>query len=241
MDENSIVGYLKKVLENAPKEWLSLTTHRLDIYEEKLAKTQFLEQFENLFNNNNSKTKALSQLPTAYDYIRLGHPLSCVLEWAIAQLQNLKPENVISFSSATMPLLAILRTNLLGNKNTRIVYINALPHSFDEALLKEVYGYKFELEKVKNTHDLSTFNGSTVFFSEEAIVGKTDLIENVDFFIHTHGDLGSLLLIAGQNNDGYVTAIQHVRRRETIAMTPANCLPALKSLVALHLRFPLRQ
>ncbi|MDB9709576.1 PLP-dependent transferase [Salibacteraceae bacterium] len=231
MQENTMRDYLNNVLENIPKDWLNLTTHRLDIYDESLAKTQFLEQFENLFSANNASASALNELPTAYDYIRLGHPLSCVLEWAIAQLHNLKPENVISFSSATMPLLAILRTNLLGNKNTRIVYTNALPHSFDEALLKEVYGYKFELEKVQNTHDLSTFNGSTVFFSEEAIVGKTDLIENVDFFIHTHGDLGSLLLIAGQNNDGYVTAIQHVRRRETIAMTPANCLPALKSLV----------
>lgn len=223
--------YLNNVLENMPKDWLNLTTHRLDIYDESLAKTQFLEQFENLFSANNSSASALNELPTAYDYIRLGHPLSCVLEWAIAQLHNLKPENVISFSSATMPLLAILRTNLLGNKNTRIVYTNALPHSFDEALLKEVYGYKFELEKVQNTHDLSTFNGSTVFFSEEAIVGKTDLIENVDFFVHTHVDLGSLLLIAGKNNNSYVSAIQHVRRRETIAMTPANCLPALKSLV----------
>ena len=223
--------YLNNVLENMPKDWLNLTTHRLDIYDESLAKTQFLEQFENLFNANNASASVLNELPTAYDYIRLGHPLSCVLEWAIARLHNLTPENVISFSSATMPLLAILRTNLLGNKNTRIVYINALPHSFDEALLKEVYGYKFELEKVQNTHDLSTFNGSTVFFSEEAIVGKTDLIENVDFFVHTHVDLGSLLLIAGKNNNSYVSAIQHVRRRETIAMTPANCLPALKSLV----------
>ena len=214
-----------------PIGWLNLTTHRLDIYDESLAKTQFLEQFENLFNANNASASVLNELPTAYDYIRLGHPLSCVLEWAIARLHNLTPENVISFSSATMPLLAILRTNLLSNKDTRIVYTDALPHSFDEALLKEVYGYKFELEKVQHAHDLSTFNGSTVFFSEEAIVGKTDLIENVDFFVHTHVDLGSLLLIAGKNNNSYVSAIQHVRRRETIAMTPANCLPALKSLV----------
>jgi cystathionine beta-lyase/cystathionine gamma-synthase len=231
MQENTMRDYLNNVLENMPKDWLNLTTHRLDIYDESLAKTQFLEQFENLFNANNASASVLNELPTAYDYIRLGHPLSCVLEWAIARLHNLTPENVISFSSATMPLLAILRTNLLSNKDTRIVYTDALPHSFDEALLKEVCGYKFELEKVQNTHDLSAFNGSTVFFSEEAIVGKTDLNKNVDFFIHTHGDLGSLLLIAGKNNNSYVSAIQHVRRRETIAMTPANCLPALKSLL----------
>jgi hypothetical protein len=31
---------------NMPAGWLNTTTHRLDIYEEKLAKTQFLDQFE---------------------------------------------------------------------------------------------------------------------------------------------------------------------------------------------------
>jgi len=60
-----------------------------------LAKVQFLEQFERLFNNNNTATSALSELPTAFDYIRLGHPLSCVLEWVIAKSNKTNPENVI--------------------------------------------------------------------------------------------------------------------------------------------------
>jgi len=102
-----MLNYIKDVLENMPSGWLNLTTHRLDIYDEKLAKTQFLEQFDHLFNSNNSAPPiaigaigaALNELPTAYDYIRLGHPLSCVLEWAIAKLNNIKAENVISFSS----------------------------------------------------------------------------------------------------------------------------------------------
>ncbi len=92
-----------------------------------MAKTQFLEQFEILFNENNSEASALNELPTAYDYIRLGHPLSCILEWAIAHLNNTKPNNVISFSSKTVPILAILRKNLLANKNTQIIYTGELP------------------------------------------------------------------------------------------------------------------
>jgi hypothetical protein len=76
MEENKMLNYIKEVLENMPTGWLNLTTHRLDIYDEKLAKVQFLEQFENLFNDNNSESSALSEIPTAYDYIRLGHPLS---------------------------------------------------------------------------------------------------------------------------------------------------------------------
>ena len=122
-----MLSYIKDVLENMPTGWLNLTTHRLDIYDEKLAKTQFLEQFEILFNNNNSESLAINELPTAYDYIRLGHPLSCLLEWAIANLNNIEPENVISFSSKTTPILAVLRKNLLDNKNTQIIYTDELP------------------------------------------------------------------------------------------------------------------
>ena len=131
MEDNKALDYIEKVLENMPADWLNLTTHRLDIYEEDLAKTQFLDKLEDLFNVNNSDTSALKELPTAYDYIRLGHPLSCVLEWTIAKSNNLKPDNVISFSSKTAPILAILRKNLLDNNNTQIVYSGDLPDCFD--------------------------------------------------------------------------------------------------------------
>jgi hypothetical protein len=90
MEENQRLSYIKDVLEKMPKDWLTLTTHRLDIYDEKLAKTQFLEQFEVLFNDNNSESSVLNELPTAFDYIRLGHPLSCILEWVIANFYHLK-------------------------------------------------------------------------------------------------------------------------------------------------------
>ena len=103
-----MLNYLNKVLEHMPTSWLSTTTHRLDIYDEKLAKTKFLEQFELLSKKDSVKTSALSKLPTAYDYIRLGHPLSCVMEWTIAHLHDIKPKNIISFSSQTIPILAIL-------------------------------------------------------------------------------------------------------------------------------------
>ena len=95
MQENTTLNYIKNVLENMPIDWLNLTTHRLDIYNESLAKTQFLDKFESLFNKKSSDLASLKQLPTAYDYIRLGHPLSCILEWTIAKYYQLKFENVI--------------------------------------------------------------------------------------------------------------------------------------------------
>jgi len=231
MEDNKMLNYIKDVLENMPTGWLSLTTHRLDIYNEKLAKTQFLEQFETLFNNNNSESSVLSKLPTAFDYIRLGHPLSSILEWAIAKSNKLNPENVISFSSKTVPLLAILRKNLLDSKNTQIVYARELPASFDAEILRDIYGYKFELKKVETVEEVSAFNGSTVYISQQDELCNFDLTSTVDFFINVHSHLGSILVVNGEQNESYVSEIQHVRRRETISMTPANSLAALKVLI----------
>ncbi len=231
MKENNVLNYIEDVLENMPTDWLKLTTHRLDIYVESLAKTQFLEAFETLYESHNSKTSALAALPTAFDYIRLGHPLSSVLEWAIARLNHLKPENVISFSSRTVPVLAVLRKNLLEHKNTQILYTGELPSSFDAETLKRVYGYTFDVKKVESMEAVPAFDGSTVFISHTDKFGKVALHPNVDFFISVHADLGSVLIVNGQSNERYVSEIQHVRRRETIAMTPANSFSALQMLV----------
>jgi len=231
MEDKSVLDYIKDVLENMPTSWLNITTHRLDIYDERLAKTQFLDQFERLFQANNSKSSELNELPTAYDYIRLGHPLSCVLEWGIAKLNHLKSENVISFSSKTIPILAILRKNLLNHKNTRILYTGKLPAFFDAEIVKDVYGYKFELDKVEELDTISKFNGSTILISRQDKISSINTVLNIDFFINVHSHLGSVIVVNGNQNETYISDIQHVRRRETIAMTPNNCLVALNSLI----------
>jgi cystathionine beta-lyase/cystathionine gamma-synthase len=230
MQENRILDYIKDVLENMPTDWLNITTHRLDIYDEKLAKTQFLDQFDILFNDNNSELSSLIELPTAYDYIRLGHPLSCILEWGIANLHQINQKNIISFASESIPILAILRKNLLNNKNTRIVYSEELPRFFDAEVLKSVYGYNFDLEIVESLSEISEFDGSTIFISHQDEISTIDLIPNVDFFVTIYSPLGSILLVNGEKNKSYISDIQHVRRRETIAMTPINSLVALTSL-----------
>ena len=231
MEENKMLNYIKSVLVNMPKGWLNLTTHRLDIYNERLAKTQFLEKFEILFNNNNFESSSLEELPTAYDYIRLGHPLSCLLEWVIAKLNNLKSDNIISFGSKTIPVLAILRNNLLENKNTQIRYVGELPDCFDADILRSIYGYKFDLKQVDKAEDVTSFEGSIVFIQQQDVLCNFDVVPNVDFYVNVHSHLGSILLINGEQNETYISEIQHVRRRETIAMTPANSLAVLESLV----------
>jgi cystathionine beta-lyase/cystathionine gamma-synthase len=231
MEENKMLIFISNLIENMPADWLNLTTHRLDIYDEKLAKSQFLEYFETLFNDNNWTSTALQELPTAYDYIRLGHPLSCVLEWVIANLNNLNPENVISFSSKTTPILAVLRKNLLDNKRTQIVCTEELPNFFDVEIIQDIYGYNFDIKRVQKIEEVSEFDGSTIFISQRDEISNFSLTQDIDFYMNTSTHLGSVLLINGEQNKNYIPAIQHVRRRETIAMTPANCLIALKSFI----------
>ena len=231
MKEQNVNTYIENVLKNMPEDWLKLTTHRLDIYNEKLAKTEFLEQFEELYKNNNSEKSALSELPTAYDYIRLGHPLSSVLEWGIASLNNIKPDHVISFSSKTIPVLAVFRKNLFEHKKTQICYLNDLPKCFDFEVIKRVYGYNFEVKRVDNINDIPEFEGSTVFISQADDLSNLVINSKIDFLVSLQSELGSVLIVNGEKNESYISEIQHVRRRETIAMTPADCYTALKDLI----------
>ena len=233
MEASRTQNYIVDVLENMPKGWLNLTTHRLDIYDEQLAKTQFLEKFESLFNDNNSAVSVLNELPTAYDYIRLGHPLSCILEWGIAKLNKVNSENVISFSSKTIPVLAILRKNFFDNKSTQIVYTGKAPDYIDVEVLQNVYGYNFELIPIESAAVIPVFNGSTILITNQDEVDDApiELIPEIDFYIGVHSEIGSVLLINGEQNESFISEIQHVRRRETIAMTPANCIIALNLLL----------
>lgn len=223
-------NYIKEVLKNMPAGWLLTTTHRLDIYNEELAKTEFLEQFEELYSNNIATTTALNELPTAYDYIRLGHPLSCVLEWALGKLNAVDAENVISFSSKTIPVFSILRKNALEGKKTQILHDGALNENFDAAIIKNVYGYEFDLKNVDTNSVDAKFEGSTVYVTTEKEFGVAKINENIDFYIGLYDHLGSVLIVNGEENKNYISDIQHVRRRETVAMTPVNCMTALMSL-----------
>lgn len=231
MEYEKMHTYIKAVIKNLPVDWLNLTTHRLDIYDESKAKSQFLEQFESLFKSGNSEPSALNELPTAFDYIRLGHPLSCLLEWMVAYSHRIKADNVISFDSNTVPIMSILRKNLLIQKKTRILYSGKLPSFFNQEILQSVYGYEFVLKRIENTETLSPFEGSTIFISCTDDICDFNLENNYDFLVNFHMSLGSVLVVNGNHNEEYVSEIQHVRRRETVAMTPANAYNVINSKI----------
>ena len=193
MQKNRILKYIEDVLTNMPSDWLKLTTHRLDIYDEAKAKTKFLEQFTNLFEHNNADKIALENLPTAYDYIRLGHPLSCVLEWTIGHLTGQNTNNIISFSSKTIPVLAILRKNLLANKKTQILYTEEISTFFNPEIVKNIYGYQFHFKKVNSAEDIEKFEGSTILISQTQALYDFNINSNIDFLVNFNEHLGSVL------------------------------------------------
>lgn len=229
MNKHDIKKIIKHVLENLPEDWLKLTTHRIDIYNEKLAKTQFLEAFEKL---GMGSLDEFSKLPTAFDYIRLGHPLSCLLEWAIAKMRGQEVDSVISFSSQTMPILAVLRKNLINNIKTQIVYKNDLPEHFNAEVLKSVYGYHFELVKINGYEEIQKIEGSTLVVTEYDEAWSLDFKDHIDFIVSIHPRLGSVIQVHSESKS-YIKEIQHVRRRESIAMTPQDCFAELEHFVGL--------
>jgi len=231
MKNEQLNAFLKELIKNMPSDWLRLTTHRLDIYDESQAKTQFLEQLEILFQSRNSSQSALSELPTAFDYIRLGHPLSSVLEWALAKENDVASDQVIAFSSQTTPLLAVLRKNLLDGVKTRIVTNEDINSYFNFDFFGPVYQYNAVVEQFKDFDAIEAFEGSTVYFSSDNI-DSFPSTKNVDFVLNVDKRYGSIILVNNEHKS-YVNEVQHVRRRESIAMTPADCNTVLRKMIGL--------
>ncbi len=225
---NSVSG----LLENLPKSWVELTTHRLDTYNESEAKLEFLEELKKLLLSGEYSSKNLEQLPTAYDYIRLGHQLSSLLEWVLAEINNVADDQVITFSSKTMPILSLLRKNTLSGQNTYIYYNSDTSPLLDETRLREIYGYHYELKKINDVSDIPQHtDGTVIFVTQSDFNSAVNTTANIDVTINTHDVFGCAMLIHNLSINNIVNDVQHVRRRETIAMTPVNSLHLLNEIV----------
>ncbi|MFT4929249.1 MAG: cystathionine beta-lyase/cystathionine gamma-synthase [Phenylobacterium sp.] len=224
---------VSKILGNLPTNWVSLTTHRLDIYDEAQAKSQFLQQLTALQLSANIDEKALQQLPTAYDYIRLGHPLSCVLEWIVAEINQVPSDQVITFASTTMPILAVLRKNALSGEKTTIYYNTDSSPLIDLTRLEQIYGYKVVVQPVTDADQIAEHSEGTVIFVTQSD-HKTPLSTNanVDISVNIHPHYGSCMVIHNGQISDIVKDVQHVRRRESIAMAPLNALYVLQQMTS---------
>ena len=232
MEKQILARHINKIISSLPSDWLTLTTHRLDIYNEDQAKIEFIDHLEDLIDNNNISEENLYNLPTAYDYIRLGHPLSSVLEWAIGKLNSVQSKHVISFASMTMPIMAVLRKNLLSGVKTRILHTNSLQNLLNKEILSNVYSYDFEIINLSESETITPFEGKTILLNATNQIWNFETNYEVDFSINVSEDLGSIILIKKDSDLDYISEIQHVRRRESIAMTPSDALCVLESLAS---------
>jgi hypothetical protein len=89
-----------------------------------------------------------------------------------------------------------------------------LPSCFDTEIVKNIYGYQFELKQIADSILIPPSSSTTILITNEDNVGEIAIPATVDFHISLHGELGSILVVNGAKNENYVAAIQHVRRRE---------------------------
>lgn len=221
---------VRTIINNLPDSWVTLTTHRLDIYDESQAKSQFLSHLQSLLESGDFSAKALESLPTAYDYIRLGHQLSSVLEWLLAEINGVHADQVITFTSKTMPIFAVMRQDALSDKVTHIYYDGESAPLSDKATIKDIYGYNPVLHKINSADEIASHDDGTVIFVTESAY-KDKLNHGADVTVNIHPMYGSTIVIHKGDTARLVKDVQHVRRRESIAMTPPNTLNVLNEIV----------
>ena len=229
----SILSVIQNLLHHVPSEWATLTTHRLDIYDESQAKVEFIDKLVELIETDNVCAQTLSQLPTAFDYVRLGHQLSSVLEWAIAQYVGIGHEQVISFASKTMPILSILRSTTCHQRSVVVYHDCALPAQLGMAELQAIYGYQCTTQLVQDIAEVPVDTTRTAIFVTDASLLNMVISKSVDFVVNLSSDFGSILVATPREREitKWISELQHVRRRECIATTPYYALRMLQEFI----------
>ena len=223
---------IEQILDHMPAEWTVLTTHRLDIYDESQAKTQFVDALQTLIGSGSLETESLAALPTAYDYVRLGHQLSSVLEWAIGQQYRLNHRQVISFASQTMPLLSILRSNAVHGRRTLVYHNCEIPEVLSMSEIETVYGYSVEYVRIESESEIPSHSDAIVVFMTN--VRSDEALNNADCTISLASSFGSVLIIHPKEESTvatWISEVQHVRRRECIAVTPPYAERMLQEMI----------
>ena len=97
---------------------------------------------------------------------------------------------------------------------------------------RQVYGYTVKSQKIDDVAQIPDHSDNSVIFVTQAPY-KTPLKinKNIDALVNIHPHCGSAVIIKNTDITDIVKDLQHVRRRETIAMTPLNALNVLHEIV----------
>lgn len=237
MSDLNLQTTIQQILDNMPVEWTVLTTHRLDIYDESQAKTQFVDALQTLIEQGTLDLESLAALPTAYDYVRLGHQLSSVLEWAVGQQYRINHRQVISFASQTMPLLSILRSNAVHGRRTLVYHDFEIPEVLSMSEIETVYGYSVEYIRVVSASDIPLHSDAIVVLMTDVRSTPDEALNNADCTISLASSFGSVLIIHPKEESTiptWISEVQHVRRRECIAVTPPYAERMLQEMIGLN-------
>ena len=97
---------LAKILSNVPKSWLGTTFPNDSRF---VGRDWFLQEMDNILSAPSREvyeSELARMFPT--DYVRLGSPLSCLLEVVRSKEMGLPARNVFSFSSPNLPLISVM-------------------------------------------------------------------------------------------------------------------------------------
>ena len=92
---NSIEPFFDSVrdlLKTLPKSWVELTTHRLDIYNESEAKSEFLVELKKLLLSEEYSSNTLEQLPRLM--ITFDWGINCLAYWNGSWLKSIKSQMI---------------------------------------------------------------------------------------------------------------------------------------------------
>ena len=133
MEDNKTLNYLKDVLKNMPTDWLSITTHRLDIYNERLAKTQFIDQLVesltldiiHVLQDNVVDMKANSFLRD------LGITIECIKSLIKRDFGQHHPMHIITDSLLSCPAIVVPNANIINVTNSCfIIFVLLVYHLY---------------------------------------------------------------------------------------------------------------
>eukprot|EP00462_Mataza_sp_D1_P009943 CAMPEP_0175157560 /NCGR_PEP_ID=MMETSP0087-20121206/22280_1 /TAXON_ID=136419 /ORGANISM="Unknown Unknown, Strain D1" /LENGTH=639 /DNA_ID=CAMNT_0016445203 /DNA_START=15 /DNA_END=1931 /DNA_ORIENTATION=+ len=165
---------LQELLNQVPGSWNG-TTYPND--KRFVGRAEFTKEMIALLTSKQPIEKAHLETLFPEDYLRVGSPLSNLLELVFAVNKGYEPANVFSFASSTMPLIAVL---LAANSNVH-VYGNAVVDKTQENLLRTFYGCNFEV----HTGSPKAHGNEVVVWCSD--VDRGDVPPCVDACVGTHG------------------------------------------------------
>ena len=172
-----IQANLTQILDNIPDSWLGTTFPNDSRF---IGCNAFKDEMTRLLTTNDVsiEKKELDKI-FPEDYVRLGSPLSNILEVQKAINGGFDSHNVFSFGSSTLPLIAVLLTS----KQQVYVYGRNLFTAKQDTQLKSLFGCEYEFrEGLPQAHA----DGSVIWLADDVKAGEA---ANVDAIVSSDGFL----------------------------------------------------